>query len=181
MSIIVTGAGGQLGRLVVEALLGRGVAAADIVATARTVEALEELADRGVVARRADFGDPASLREAFAGGEKLLLVSTTLPSERQANHRRAGDAALEAGISLIAYTSQLHADSATTILGKGHGETERYLRERNAPAVFLRNGWYLENYTAQLPESASTAHPPARIQCSGRFSTVNMGLVSGVW
>ncbi|AEM85881.1 SDR family oxidoreductase [Streptomyces violaceusniger] len=151
MSIIVTGASGQFGRLAVEALLRRGVAAADIVATARTVDRVKDLADRGVVVRHADLADPASLRDAFAGAEKLLLVSTTVPSERRANHRRAIDAALDAGVSLIAYTSQLRADSATTVLGTGHRQTEEDLRDSNAPAAILRNGWYLENFTDQLP------------------------------
>lgn len=151
MSIVVTGATGHLGRLIVEALLRRGVSAADIVATGRTLDGIKDLADRGVMVRHADFGDEAGLREAFVGGDKLLLVSTTTPSERLGNHKRAIDAALEAGVSLIAYTSMLRADSATTILGVGHRETEEYLGERDAPAAFLRNGWYLENYADQLP------------------------------
>src|SRR5207302_11502562 len=93
MSIVITGASGQLGRLVVEALLRRGVAAADITATGRSTEGLGDLADRGVTIRRADFGDEDSLRAAFAGAENVLLVSTTVPGERVANHRRAIDAA----------------------------------------------------------------------------------------
>jgi NAD(P)H dehydrogenase (quinone) len=151
MSIVVSGATGHLGRLIVEALLRRGVPAGDIIATGRNVKALEDLADRGVTARHADFADAAQLREAFAGAEKLVLVSTTIPSERLGNHKRAIDAAAEAGVSLIAYTSMLHADSATSVLGVTHRETESYLRESGVPAVFLRNGWYLENYTDQLP------------------------------
>ncbi|MTD57020.1 SDR family oxidoreductase [Amycolatopsis pithecellobii] len=151
MSIVVTGATGHLGRLVVEALLRRGVPAADIVATGREVAGIKDIAERGVIVRRADFGDEAGLREAFAGAEKLVLVSTTTPGERLANHRRAIDAAVAAGVSLIAYTSMVRADSATTILGATHRKTEDYLRERDVPTVFLRNSWYLENYTDQLP------------------------------
>ncbi|MET7486801.1 SDR family oxidoreductase [Streptomyces sp. NPDC005538] len=151
MSIVVTGATGQLGRLAVEALLRRGVPASQIVATGRDTSRIKDLADRGVVVRRADFADSNSLTAAFAGVDKLLLISTTTVGERLGNHRRAIDAALAAGVSLVAYTSMPHADTATTILAATHRATEEYLRERNVPSVLLRNSWYLENYTAQLP------------------------------
>ncbi|MDM7830118.1 SDR family oxidoreductase [Cellulomonas edaphi] len=152
MSIVVTGATGQLGRLTVEALLRRGVPAADIVATGRDTTGIKDLADRGVVTRRADFADPESLAAAFAGAEKMVLVSASIPvDERLANHRRAIDAALAAGVSQIAYTSMTQANTAGTTLADSHRATESYLRERGAPAVVLRNSWYLENYTSQLP------------------------------
>jgi NAD(P)H dehydrogenase (quinone) len=152
MSIVVTGATGQLGRLAVEALLRRGIPAAQIIATGRDVAAIKDLADRGVVVRRADFAAPDSLAAAFAGADKLLLISASFPvGQRVANHRRAVDAAVAAGVSLVAYTSMTRADTATTILGAGHRATEEYLREREVPSVLLRNSWYLENYTSQLP------------------------------
>src|ERR1700733_7873128 len=82
----------------------------------------------------------------------LLLISASVPvDERVANHRRAIDAALAAGVSLGAYTSTLQADTSATIIGATHRDTEEYLRERRVPSVRLRNGWYLENYTGQLP------------------------------
>ncbi|WP_329058089.1 SDR family oxidoreductase [Amycolatopsis sp. NBC_01480] len=152
MSIVVTGATGQLGRLTVEALLRRGIPAARIVATGRDLTPLKDLADRDVVVRRADFADPDSLESAFAGAEKLLLISASAPvDERVAHHRRAIDAARAAGVSLVVYTSMAHADTATTILAATHRATEEYLRERDIPSVLLRNSWYLENYTASLP------------------------------
>ena len=151
MSIAVTGASGQLGRLTVEALLARGVPTAGIVATSRDVTRIKDFADRGVVVRRADFAEPDSLAAAFEGADKLLLISTTVVDERVANHRRAIDAAVTAGVSLVAYTSMSHADTATTVLASTHRVTEEYLRERAVPSVMLRNSWYLENYTAQLP------------------------------
>lgn len=151
MSIVVTGASGQLGRLTVEALLRRGVPASDVVATGRDTARIKDLADRGVVVRRADFADPDTLAAAFEGADKLLLISTTTVDERVANHRRAIDAAVAAGVSLVAYTSMSHADTATTILAATHRATEEYLRERPVPSVLLRNSWYLENYTGQLP------------------------------
>lgn len=152
MSLVITGATGQLGRLAIEALLRRGVPAAQIIATGRDITGIKDLADRGIVTRRADFADPDSLAEAFTGAGKLLLISASFPvDERLGNHRRAIDAALAAGVSLVAYTSMSQADTATTILAGTHRATEEYLRERDVPSVLLRNSWYLENYTAQLP------------------------------
>ncbi|MFJ2885342.1 SDR family oxidoreductase [Streptomyces sp. NPDC087305] len=152
MSIVITGASGQLGGLTVEALLARGVPAADIVATGRDIATLKGFAHRGVVVRRADFAEPDSLAAAFDGADRLLLISTTTVDERVANHRRAIEAAVAADVSLVAYTSMSHADRATTILASTHRATEDYLRERAIPSVMLRNSWYLENYTAQLPQ-----------------------------
>lgn len=153
MSIVVTGATGQLGRLTVEALLRRGIPAADIIATGRDIAGIKDLAERGVTVRRADFADTDGLVEAFAGADRLLLVSASVPvGERVANHRRVIDAAASAGVSLVAYTSTTHADTATTVIGATHGETEEYLRDRGIPSVLLRNSWYLENYTSQLPQ-----------------------------
>ena len=151
MSIVVTAASSHLGRHTVEALLARGVPASGIVATSRDISRIKDLADRGVAVRRADFAEPDSLPAAFEGVEKLLLISTTDVDERVANHRRAVDAAVAAGASLVAYTSMLHADTATSVLGVTHHATEQDLRDR-VPSVMLRNGWYLENYTGQLPQ-----------------------------
>ncbi|MGV9964798.1 SDR family oxidoreductase [Streptomyces olivaceus] len=153
MAIVVTGATGQLGRLTVEALLRRGVPAADIIATGRDTARIKDLADRGITVRRADFADTDGLAEAFEGADRLLLISASVPvGERVANHRRVIDAAASAGVSLVAYTSTTHADTATTVIGVTHGETEEYLRDRGIPSVLLRNSWYLENYTSQLPQ-----------------------------
>lgn len=151
MTITVTGATGHYGRLVVEALLDRHVAPADVVATGRDVDRIKDLADRGVTVRRADFADPDGLVDAFRGTEKLLLVSTTTPAGRLDNHRRAIEAARAAGVELIAYTSTLHADTARMTLADAHRATETLLHAGGTPAVVLRNGWYLENYLDQLP------------------------------
>ncbi|MFE9424920.1 NmrA family NAD(P)-binding protein [Kitasatospora sp. NPDC006697] len=153
MSIVVTGATGRLGRLTVEALLRRGIPAADIIATGRDIAKIKDLADRGITVRRADFADADGLAEAFAGADRLLLISASVPLvERVAHHRRVIDAAASAGVSLVVYTSAAHADTATTVIGTTHRETEEYLRDRGIPSVVLRNGWYLENYTGQLPQ-----------------------------
>ncbi|TDB69327.1 MULTISPECIES: SDR family oxidoreductase [unclassified Micromonospora] len=168
MSIVVTGATGHLGRLIVESLLRRGVPAGQIVALGRDVARLTDLADRGVVVRAADYTDPASLRAAFDGAEKLMFVSSSEVGQRLAQHRNVIAAAREAGVGLVAYTSITQADSAQMILAAEHRATEEELRASGLPVVLLRNSWYLENYTAQLP--TYLAHGVAGSAADGRVS-----------
>ncbi|SDL55715.1 NAD(P)H dehydrogenase (quinone) [Geodermatophilus siccatus] len=151
MSIVVTGATGHLGRLAVEALLERGVPAAHVVATGRRTGTLADLADRGVVVRTADYDDEASLEEALAGADRLLLVSGSEVGQRVRQHRNAVAAARAAGVGFIAYTSIAHADTSTLLLAEEHRATEQLLAEAGVPHALLRNSWYTENYTAQLP------------------------------
>jgi len=151
MSIVVTGATGHLGRLAVEALLRRGVPAGEVVATGRRTEALADLADRGVVVRRADYDDEATLHGAFAGATALLLVSGSEVGQRVPQHAAAIRAASSAGVGLIAYTSIARADTSTLALAAEHRATEQLLAGSGVPHVLLRNGWYTENYTGQLP------------------------------
>ena len=151
MTIVVTGATGHLGRLAVEALLRRGVPAEQVRATGRRTETLTDLAERGVDVRRADYTDPAALREAFTGADRLLLVSSSEVGQRLTQHTNAIRAAADAGVTLIAYTSILKADTSTLSLAEEHRATERLLADSGIPHVVLRNGWYTENYTAQLP------------------------------
>ncbi|MFJ5293020.1 SDR family oxidoreductase [Streptomyces sp. NPDC088348] len=151
MSTVITGASGHLGRLTVDQLLAAGTPPEQIVATGRDTSKLGDLAQNGVVVRRADFADPGTLDDAFAGADTLLLVSTTTVGERFDNARNAIDAARRAGVSRIVYTSILNASAAQMTLADAHRRTEEYLRASGAPFVILRNGWYLENYTDQLP------------------------------
>jgi NAD(P)H dehydrogenase (quinone) len=151
MSIVVTGATGHLGRLAVEALVERGVPAADVVATGRRTETLADLAERGVVVRTADYDDEASLEEALAGADRLLLVSGSEVGQRVRQHGNAIAAARAAGVGFIAYTSIAHADTSTLLLAEEHRATEQLLAEAGVPHALLRNSWYTENYTAQLP------------------------------
>ena len=148
---LVTGASGHLGRLAVHALLERGVGASDVVAAARNTEDVADLAGLGVQTRAADYTDPASLKEAFAGVDRVLLVSSSAVGERVAQHANVIDAATDAGIELLAYTSITRADSSTMALAEEHRATEELLAASGLPTVLLRNSWYLENYTAQLP------------------------------
>ncbi|TFV93010.1 SDR family oxidoreductase [Blastococcus sp. CT_GayMR20] len=151
MSIIVTGATGHLGRLAVEGLLARGVPAEQIVATGRRIDTLTDLQQRGVTVRRADYTDPASLRAAFAGAKQVLLVSSSEVGQRLPQHRNAITAAKDTGVGLIAYTSLTRADTSTLLLADEHRGTEQALAESGVPHVLLRNGWYTDNYTDQLP------------------------------
>jgi len=151
MTIVVTGTSGHLGHLVVEALLARDVPADQIIATARDVTKIVDLAERGVRTARADYADPASLREAFAGADSLVLVSSSEVGVRGPQHANAIDAAKAAGVSLIAYTSIPYADASAMVMAREHRETEKMLTASGVPFVSLRNGWYTENYTDQLP------------------------------
>jgi NAD(P)H dehydrogenase (quinone) len=143
MTIVVTGATGPFGRRAVESLLRRGVPADRIVATGRSID---RIADLPVERRRADYNDPAELRAAFAGAERILFVSGSEAGARIGQHRNVVDAAREAGVRLLAYTSIAHADTSDLLLAGEHRETERMILEAGLPYLFLRNSWYLENY-----------------------------------
>jgi len=147
--IAITGASGHLGRLVVEGLL-KEVPANQIVAAVRSPEKAEDLRESGVQVREADYDRPETLVEAFQGVEKLLLVSAVVPGKRLEQHKRAIDAARQAGVKLIAYTSILRADTSALALAREHRETEEYLKNSGLDFVLLRNAWYLENDTGGL-------------------------------
>jgi NAD(P)H dehydrogenase (quinone) len=151
VSIVITAASGHLGRLVVDQLLAAGTPPSQVVATGRDIDKLTDLAHEGVTVRRADFADPFTLDEAFVGADAVLLVSTTTVAERFDNARNAIDAAARAGVARIVYTSIVNASTAQMTLADAHRRTEGYLRDSGCAFVILRNGWYLENYTDQLP------------------------------
>ncbi|WP_446218145.1 SDR family oxidoreductase [Micromonospora sp. IBHARD004] len=151
MSIVVTGATGQLGRLIIESLLSRGVPADQIVAVGRDTDRLADLAGRGVVTQLADYDDAESLQAAFAGAEKLMFVSGSEVGRRVVQHGNVVTAAKEAGVEQVVYTSIAKADTSSLVLAAEHKATEQLIRDSGLPYVFLRNSWYLENYTAQLP------------------------------
>jgi NAD(P)H dehydrogenase (quinone) len=147
--IVVTGGTGKLGRHVVASLLEK-VPARELAVAVRSPEKAANLAARGVEVRRADYSKPETLGPAFAGAEKVLLISGSEVGHRIPQHRAVVEAAQRAGVRLLAYTSVLHGEKSRLALAKEHQETEAMIRASGLPFVFLRNGWYLENYTEHL-------------------------------
>lgn len=148
--IVITGATGQLGRLVIAALLKK-VPAAEIVAAVRNVEKAKNIAALGVQVRHADYSLPATWDGALRGADRVLLISSSEIGQRAEQHRSVIDAAARAGVKLLAYTSVLHADTSLLGLAAEHRETEAMIRASGVPFALLRNGWYTENYTAGVP------------------------------
>jgi len=153
--IVVTGATGQLGQLVVEGLVRR-VPAADIAVAVRNPAKAAGLAALGVQVRTADYNAPESLATAFADADRLLLISGSEVGRRVAQHAAAIDAARQAGVGHLVYTSLLHADTSTLGLAPEHLATEQAIRDSGLPSTLLRNGWYTENYTQAILLAAET-------------------------
>ncbi|MFE9459160.1 SDR family oxidoreductase [Streptomyces californicus] len=149
MSIVVTGATGALGRLVVDALLAT-VPAEQVVAVVRDKEKAADLAARGVELRIADYSRPETLAGAFRSGDRVLLISGSEVGRRVAQHAAVIDAAKAAGVAQLAYTGILGGPDADFTLADEHRATERLILDSGLPYTFLRNGWYTENYTANL-------------------------------
>lgn len=147
MTIAVTGATGQLGRLVIAALKQR-VAIDDIVALARSPDKAGKL---GVSVRPFDYATPDGLADALSGIGTLLLISSSEVGQRSAQHRNVIAAAKQAGVGRIVYTSLLHADTSSLDLAVEHRDTEAALAASGIPVTLLRNGWYTENYTGAIP------------------------------
>ena len=167
--IVVTGASGQLGRLVIQSLLTK-VPASRIVAAVRNPQKASDLAALGVQIRRADYTDSASLDAAFQGAEKVLLISSSEVGKRTAQHEAVIAAAKAAGVGEIVYTSLLHADRSPLSLAGEHVETEALLAASGIPHVILRNGWYAENYTGAIP---------AALQHGALIGAAGAGRISG--
>ena len=153
--IVVTGATGQLGRLVVQDLLTR-IPANQIVAAVRTREKAGDFAEQGVQVREADYDRPETLKAAFEGAEKILLISGSEVGRRIPQHQAAIDAAQQAGVSLLAYTSVLHADTSTLPVAPEHQATEEAIKASGLTYSLLRNGWYNENYIPAAQQGAAT-------------------------
>ncbi|MFE7744267.1 SDR family oxidoreductase [Nocardia sp. NPDC057455] len=153
MTIAVTGAGGQLGRLVVEELLRAGSRPVAIVRDPRKVA---DLAERGVQVRQAAYDDPAALERALDGVDRVLLISGNEFGARVAQHANVIRAAERAGVELLAYTSIPGATDNPLILAQEHKGTEAVLAESAVPHVLLRNGWYWENYVGGLAHAVES-------------------------
>ncbi|MGQ4597003.1 NAD(P)H-binding protein [Nocardia sp. R6R-6] len=154
MTIAVTAASGQLGRLVVEALLRAG--SAPVVAIVRDPAKVADLAARGVDVRQADYGDAAALERALDGVDRVLLISGNEFGSRVAQHTNVIRAAERAGVELLAYTSIPGAPDNPLILAQEHKGTEKALAESTVPYVLLRNSWYWENYLGGVSQAVQS-------------------------
>jgi NAD(P)H dehydrogenase (quinone) len=151
--ILITGASGHLGRRVVEILLQRGVTS--LCAGTRTPSKLFDLATMGAEIRRLDFDEPDTLRAAFQGIDRVLIISTDaifMPGQRRRQHRAALDAALEARISRILYTSMPNPEPPSVMpIAPDHYEMEQAIEHSGRSFAILRNSWYVENLLRSLP------------------------------
>ncbi|MFT3716170.1 MAG: SDR family oxidoreductase [Gordonia sp. (in: high G+C Gram-positive bacteria)] len=156
MTIAFTGATGHLGQLVADALLTREEAG-NIVALARDPQKASDLAAKGIQVRAFDYAQPDGLAAALDGVDRLLLISGTEFGQRVAQHQAVIDAATQAGVGFLAYTSFLHADDAPLIaVAPEHVETEKLLADAPFPVALLRNGWYTENYEDAARQAAES-------------------------
>jgi NAD(P)H dehydrogenase (quinone) len=159
-TLLVTGASGHLGRAVVRHLLdSRNIPASRIIATSRDTSKLADLAARGVATRKADFNDPASLPAAFAGADRVLIISTdTDPGAgtRLTQHQAAIAAAKAAGAKKVLYTSLPEAEASSISFAFEHLGTEKAIKESGLPYTIFRNSWYFENLFRSLPHALQT-------------------------
>jgi len=168
---LVTGASGQLGQRVVDHLRSL-VPAQDIIALVRSDAAREGFQTSGIATRHGDYEDLDSLRAAFDGVDRLLLISSSEIGKRADQHRNVLAAAKSAGVGFVAYTSILNADSGGMALAEEHVATEAALRDSGLPHAILRNGWYSENIAGTAPQAVEMGqHFGAAGE--GRFATAS--------
>lgn len=145
MKLLVTGATGKLGSKIANVLLAK-VPADQLAVSVRNPEKAEDLRAKGVDVRHGDFDQPETLAAAFKGIDRLLIISADGDTEtRIRQHNNAVNAAKNAGVSFIAYTSIANAQKSTNFLAEVHKATEIAIQKTGIPYSFLRNNWYLEN------------------------------------
>ena len=156
-TLLVTGAGGHLGRRVVELLLARGIG--KVIAGSRDPSKLADLAAKGAETRKVDFDDP-ELAKAFSGVDRLLLISTDAldrPGRRLAQHCAAVASAAKAGVKHVVYTSMPNPEPGSRVIfAADHYGTEQALKESGLSWTILRNAWYAENLAFTLPAALAT-------------------------
>lgn len=156
MTILITGASGNLGRLVIDRLLARGATPSDIIAGARDPQKITDLQERGVRVERVDYDDPATVAAAMDGVDRVLLISGSEVGRRIPQHQAVIDAAVAARVDLFAYTSVTKADTSSIPLAPEHLATEQAITASGLPAVILRNNWYTENFAPTLERARAT-------------------------
>jgi NAD(P)H dehydrogenase (quinone) len=153
--IVVTGATGRLGQLVIDGLLQR-VPPAQIIAAVRTPAKAGSLIARGVTVRAADYNEPGQLTAAFTGADRVLLISSNDPRQSVIQHTAVIEAARQAGAGLLAYTSLWHADTSTLLTAVPHRLTEPIIRDSGVPYTFLRNNLYTDHYAPQIRQAVTS-------------------------
>lgn len=154
-TIALTGATGQLGRLVVDALL-ETVPASSLVAIVRDAGKAADLSALGVDVRVAPYESVADLTQALDGVDRLLLISASEPGQRVAQHGNVIAAAVQNGVTRLVYTSVTRADTTDLVLAPEHKATEAALVASGLTYTILRNNWYTENYLGSVQAAAAT-------------------------
>lgn len=172
MTILVTAASGQLGPLVIDALLARGAQPGDLVASARDTSKLAEIAARGIRTAELDYARPDTIASALEGVDTVLLISGSEPGSRLAGHRNVIDAASAAGVTKLVYTSAPKATTGDYALAADHKATEEAIAASGVPAVIVRHNWYTENYAADVARAASTGTIAASV-ADGRVASAS--------
>ena len=150
--IVVTGATGRLGQHVIDGLLQR-VPPEQVTAAVRTPEKAAPFAARGVTVRKADYNEPGQLGAAFDGAERVLLISSNDPRSSVTQHGAVIEAARQAGVAQLAYTSLWHADTSTMLTAAPHRLTEPMILDSGVPYTLLRNNLYTDHYALQVKQA----------------------------
>ncbi len=156
MTILVSGASGRLGRIILDRLLARGVPASELVAGARDPRKLADLRARGIRTVVIDYDDPATLRPALQGIDRFVLVSVTAFETSVHQHDAVIEAAAAADLQALAYTSVYRADESALPLAPVHAAAERAIAAAGIPSVILRNTAYAELYLAPVARARQT-------------------------
>lgn len=172
MSYIVTATTGHLGRLIVDALLKRGVNPSSIVATARNADKLSALTELGVKTAVLDYMKPETVAAAIEPGDVLVLVSGSEVGQRFAQHSSVIAAAKDAGVARIVYTSAPKATTSALVLAPEHKATEEFLATSAVPFTILRNGWYTENYAGEIDKARASGEIVASVG-SGKVASAS--------
>lgn len=149
--ILISGASGKLGSLVIKHLLeSQGVAPQNIIAASRDTAKLADLAAKGIETRQVNFADPATLNSAFQGVDRLLVISTDAIGARVEQHKAAIEAAKKANVGRIFYTSMFNPQTSTVSFAPEHAASEAAIEASGLAYTIFRNGWYMENLFGSL-------------------------------
>ncbi len=178
MKIAITGATGQLGQLVVNGLLEKGTSI-KVIAVVRDEKKALPLAKHGAEIRVAGYGDPAALKAAFSGVDKLLLISSSELGQRIEQHKNVINAAKAAGVKHIVYTSAPRATTTTLIVAPEHKATEENILQSGMEYTILRNNWYTENYKNIVETARKTGAIVAAVGAGRVASATRVDFAAG--